>query len=275
MWKAIDHLIKKSLLVFKLVWIERMIYRANFYLEILSSILASLIVVFLWLAVYRNSTRALIGGYSIAEMVTYLLGGALISGFIATTAWSAETSQSIRDGSLSNMLSIPISPYMVWFVRDIGNKAFLLFLCSIGYLLVFFCFKSYLVPPVSFKHFLLVLLSIVMGSLLQFSLFQAVGLLAFWVENTAGIRFTMRVLMEVAGGAIIPLSFFPQLLNKLFLLFPFHFLIYLPMRTYLGKLTLDQVLVELAKESLWVVGLVALNLTLWKKGLRQYVSMGD
>jgi ABC-type uncharacterized transport system permease subunit len=53
-----------------------MIYRVNFSLEILSGILSSLIVVFLWLAVYRSSTRGVIGGYSVAEMVTYLLGGA-------------------------------------------------------------------------------------------------------------------------------------------------------------------------------------------------------
>jgi ABC-type uncharacterized transport system permease subunit len=41
--------------VFRLVWIERMVYRVNFFLEILSGILSSLIVVFLWMAIYRYS----------------------------------------------------------------------------------------------------------------------------------------------------------------------------------------------------------------------------
>jgi len=252
-----------------------MIYRVNFCLEILSGILSSLIVVFLWLAVYRSSTRGVIGGYSVAEMVTYLLGGGLISSFVLTMAWNAEASQSIRDGSLSNMLSIPISPYVVWFVRDLGNKAFLLLLGFTGYLVVFVFFRDYLVSPASLKHLLFVLLFIFMGSLLQFFLFEALGLLAFWFENTAGMRFTVRVFMEVAGGVIIPLSFFPAILQKIFFFFPFHFFIYLPMRIYLGKISLDQATVELSKEAAWIVGLALVNIIIWKRGIRQYVSMGD
>ena len=56
--------------------------------------------------------------------------------------------------------------------------------------------------------------------LLQFLTFESLSLLAFWVENTSGFRFTMRVIMEVAGGAIIPLSFFPALVQKIFALLP-------------------------------------------------------
>jgi len=66
---------------FEFVWIERLVYRVNFFLEILSGILSSLIVVFLWMAIYRYSGKDVIGGYSSGEMVTYLLG----AGFINST----------------------------------------------------------------------------------------------------------------------------------------------------------------------------------------------
>ena len=48
-----------------------MAYRINFLLEVVSGIASSLIVVFLWLAIYRSAGRKLIGGYTAAEMVTY------------------------------------------------------------------------------------------------------------------------------------------------------------------------------------------------------------
>ena len=48
-------MIFKLWIVFKLVWIDRMAYRVNFCLEILSGIVSSLIVVFLWLAIYKSS----------------------------------------------------------------------------------------------------------------------------------------------------------------------------------------------------------------------------
>jgi len=55
---------------FKLVWIERMVYRVNFFLEILSGILSALIVVLLWMAIYRYSGKYVIGGYSLIKLGT-------------------------------------------------------------------------------------------------------------------------------------------------------------------------------------------------------------
>lgn len=261
--------------VFKLVWIERMAYRVNFFLEILSGVVSSLIVVFLWLAIYRSAGRHIIGGYSIEEMVTYLLGAGLINSFILTTAENPETSQSIQDGTLSNLLIQPMSPYGIWFVRDLGSKAFLFVLGLLGYLGVFCIFRDYLVLSIGPGHFLFFLLSLMLAALLQFFLFEALSLLAFWVENTYGIRFTMRVIMEVVAGAIIPLSFFPHLVQKIFLLLPFPFLIYLPMRIYLGKIPLGEVPMALVQEAIWIVALAMVNVIVWKKGIRQYVAMGD
>jgi ABC-2 type transport system permease protein len=244
-------------------------------MEILSGILSSLIVIFLWMAIYRSAGKEIIGDYSLAEMVTYLLGGGLINSFILTTAENPETSQNIQDGTLSSLLIKPINPYGVWFSRDLGNKAFLFMLGLLGYLTVFFFFRNYLMLFPSFAYFVYFLLSLILASLLQFFLFQGLSLLSFWVENTYGIRFTMRVIMEVVGGAIIPLSFFPEVLQEIFLLLPFPFLIYLPMNIYLGKIPLPVIPLELLKEAGWIMGFAILNMILWKRGVRQYVSMGD
>ena len=261
--------------VVRLVWAERLVYRVNFFLEVLSGILSSLIIVFLWMAIYRSAPHGSIGGYSLSEMVTYILGGGLINSFILTTAENPETSQSIRDGSLSDLLIKPVSPYGVWLARDLGNKVFHFLLGFIGYVLVFLFFREYLVFPENMIYIPLFLVSMMLAAFLQFLLFEALSLLAFWLENTYGIRFTMRVIMEVAGGAIIPLSFFPHIIQKIFLYLPFQFLIYLPMRLYLGKIPLEQVYVEFLKELSWIAVLVILNILLWRRGVRQYLAMGD
>lgn len=268
------NLLSKLWFIFKLVWIERMVYRINFFLEIISVILSSLIIVFVWLAIYKSSGKGVLGGYKIQEMVTYILGGGLINSFILTTAENPETSQSIQEGTLSAMLIKPLCPYWIWFARDVGSKTFLLLLGIIGYLGVLFIFRDYIFLP-DIKTLTLFVLSLMLAALLQFLIFEFLSLLSFWIENTYGIRFTMRVIMEVAGGAIIPLSFFPQILQKLFLILPFQFLIYLPMRIYLGKIPIDQLLYEFLKEAAWIAGLAITNLVVWEKGVRQYVAMGD
>lgn len=252
-----------------------MAYRLNFFMQILSGVLSSLIVVFLWIAIYRSAGRELIGGYSIGEMVTYLLGGGLINAFILTTAENQETSQNIQDGTLSFLFLQPISPYGIWLMRDLGGKAFYFLLGLASYAVIFFFFREYLTLSPSGGFFALFMVSLVLAALLQFLFFEALSLLSFWIENTYGIRFTMRVIMEVLGGAIIPLSFFPMILQKVFLLLPFQFLIYLPMRIYLGKIPIDQIILEVTKEGMWIAGLALLNWMIWKKGVRQYVAMGD
>jgi ABC-2 type transport system permease protein len=244
-------------------------------MEILSGILSSLIVIFLWLAIYRSAGKEVIGGYSLGEMVTYLLGGGLINSFILTTAENPETSQNIQDGTLSAYLVQPINPYGIWFFRDLGSKTFYFVLGLSGYLVVCLFFGRYLVFSANLEHLIYFLISLILASLLQFLLFQSFSLLSFWVENTYGIRFTMRVAMEVVGGAIIPLSFFPQILQGIFKLLPFPFLIYLPMKIYLGKIPLNHISIEFLKEIGWIAGFALLNLVIWKKGIRQYVAMGD
>jgi ABC-2 type transport system permease protein len=261
--------------VFKLVWIERMAYRINFLMEVISAILSSLIMVFLWMAIYRSAGREVIGGYSVEQMVTYLLGGGLINSFILTTAENPETSQNIQDGTLSTLLVKPVTSYGIWFARDLGSKAFLFLLGLAGYFIVFFFMKDYLLGFAGLIPLSFFLLSLILAALLQFFLFEALSLLSFWVENTYGMRFTMRVIMEVLGGAIIPISFFPHLLEKIFLSLPFQFLIYIPMKIYLGKIPMSQVPLEMVKEVGWIVGLAVINGVLWKRGVRQYVSMGD
>lgn len=261
--------------VVRLVFLERMAYRTNLFLEVFAGILASVIVVVLWSAIFRGAGTTELGGYRLPEMVTYLLGAGLINSFILTTAEHPEASEAIQGGDLSGILIRPINPHLFWFARDLGNKGFHLLLGIAGYVVVLVLFRHLLVPPHGTAHLLLFLFSVGLATIIQFFVFQVLGLLAFWMENTYGIRFTARVVMEVVAGAIIPLSFFPRTLHDLFLLLPFPLMIYLPMRIYLGKIAVAQVPFELCKGIIWIVFLVFLYRHLWARGMRQYVSMGD
>ncbi len=261
--------------VFKVVFLERMAYRTNFFLQILSGILSSLIVIFLWMAVYRSAGRGSIGGFSLGEMITYLLGSGLINTFILTTAENPETSQNIQDGTLSFLFLQPVSPYGIWFMRDLGGKTFNLLLGMAGYGVIFLFFREYLVPGFSAQSMMPFGAAVLTGSILQFLFFEALSLLSFWIENTYGIRFTMRVVMEVLGGAIIPLSLLPDFLRIIAACLPFQYLVYFPMEIYLGKISGTGILLEFLKEGGWIAGLMLTNWTIWRKGVRRYVAMGD
>jgi ABC-2 type transport system permease protein len=268
-------MMRTALLIFRLALMERAAYRVNFMLQICGGILSILIVVFLWLAVYRSSGRPELGGYTLPEMITYLLGAGLINSFLLTTAENPETSQAIQDGSLSNLLVQPFSPYGLWLFRDLAGKVFLGAIGLAGYTVLAVFLNEKLV--LALEPFRLALFGTALAAavLLQFLVFQSLSLLAFWVENTYGFRFTLRVIMEVAGGAIIPLSFFPAWVQKVFALLPFTYFVYFPMRIYLNKIEADEILSGLVQAAAWTAGLAGLNAVLWKRGLRRYTAMGD
>jgi ABC-2 type transport system permease protein len=268
-------MLRKALSIFRLVFLERSAYRVNFCLDIGGGILSISIVVFLWLAVYRFSGRAELGGFSLAEMITYLLGGGVINSFLLTTAENPETSQAIQEGSLSHLLVQPISPYWVWFFRDLSGKAFLGLIGLAGYALVSLFFMDLLIFCTDPLRLILFAVALTAAALLQYLIFEALNLLAFWIENTYGIRFTMRVILEVAGGAIIPLSFFPLVVQKAFGLLPFPYLVYFPMQIYLNKIDLAESLAQLARIAGWMAVLAGVNVILWRKGLSRYTAMGD
>jgi ABC-type uncharacterized transport system permease subunit len=69
----VSRFLTKVWCVLRLVWSERLVYRVNFLLEILSGLCSSVILVFLWIAIYRSSDRHAIGEYQLGEMVTYIL----------------------------------------------------------------------------------------------------------------------------------------------------------------------------------------------------------
>jgi ABC-2 type transport system permease protein len=265
----------KFWIILKWVWIEKLAYRANFVLEVVSGIVSSLIVVFLWIAVYRSAEGPLIGGYAATEMVTYLLGGGLINTFILGTAQNSEASASIQNGTLSNLLTQPVHPLAVWWARDLGSKLFFFLLGLVAYGSIWIFFRHFVLPPAAGPAAALFAISLALSAVLQFLLFQALSLAAFWIENTNGLRFVMRVIMEVVGGALIPLSLFPKVLQTVFAALPFPYLVYLPMRLYLGKISPAEAAGQFLAELAWIAGLLGLNACLWRKGIRQYVSMGD
>lgn len=76
----------KCLAGLKLVLVERLVYRLNFFLQIASGVLNSLIIVFLWMAVYRGNTVSSPGGSTPPEMIIFLLGGGTLPGLLVRAA---------------------------------------------------------------------------------------------------------------------------------------------------------------------------------------------
>src|SRR3989337_2615821 len=111
---------KKYILIVKNTFSEMTTYRLNFALWRLRVNIQLLTMYFLWLAILPSGAR--FGTYDQSLMLTYILGGGLLSSMIISSR-SQGVGDHITSGDLSNFLIRPINYLAYWFAQDIGDKA--------------------------------------------------------------------------------------------------------------------------------------------------------
>ena len=76
------------------------------------------------------------------------------------------------------------------------------------------------------------------------------------------------------SGQLIPISFFPEALQRIFDFLPFSSMIYTPVMVYLGKYQGMELALVLGRQLLWVVLLYALGTFLWSRITRRLIVLG-
>lgn len=266
--------LSKYLYIFKSTWQEYMAYRANFFLEILGGAALFGAILFLWVSVYKNSSGGAIGGYTMPEMVTYLLLGGALSAITLSTSAGDEIDQEINEGAASNYLMKPLNVNFYWFSRDLARKTINFIFSAIAFGIIFLLARKFILPPVSLAMLIVAFFAAGLGIAVHFLLFYLTSIISFWLGRTWGFRFVLRVVMEIATGAIIPLSFIPGVWQNILLFLPFKFLAYFPIQIYLGKFTMAEITSGFTQCAVWLVFLAVLSYYVWKRGVRHYTASG-
>lgn len=265
---------KKYWHVLQLTWNEYVAYRFNFILEVVGGVFQTLITAVVWLAIFSYQKETLLAGYTLPQMMTYVFGGGVISSFLLLSSQGDDINDDIHFGALSHLLVRPLQPNLYWLLRDLCRKCITFFIGVFIFLFLFIFFHNTLLLPVSFSAFLFVLLFVFMAALIHFLLFYEFSIMAFWFEQTWGMRTLLRVIMEVASGVLIPITFFSSFFQKIFFFLPIKFFVFVPMQIYLGHFTWRDLTFSFIEACLWVLLLFGVGFFLWKKGLRSYTAAG-
>ena len=78
----------------------------------------------------------------------------------------------------------------------------------------------------------------------------------------------------LVSGAMIPLTFFPEIVQKLFNFLPFSSIIYTPAMIYLNKLSYIEIAKSLGLQLMWVVILMILSKVMWNKVIDKLTIQG-
>lgn len=264
--------IQKWLQTIKISIARMMAYRLNFFLLVLGPSLVFFFIKYsLWTSIYATSSRSIISGFNLQQMLEYHAWGLVIA-LLAQAHASMDMAQEIRLGKISSYLIYPFDFWEFHSASFIGLQIVQFFI-SIITLFVFFnlsIIKIYSLSQIALG----LLFSIVVG-IFWFSFQYFFGLLAFWLDETWILRVLFSLISNFLSGQIIPLNFFSQDIHQLLDFTPFPYLSYYPIKIFMGDIhIIDRIPHALGILLFWFCILVCSNTILWKKGLNNYTASG-
>ncbi len=257
--------------VFANTWGETLSYRLNFIMWRIRVILQLLTMFFLWSVL--TSKNSSIFGYSQPQMLTYILGTSLMSSIVLATRTS-EIGDQINNGSLSNFLIKPMSYMKYWFARDLGDKAMNLSFAISEVFILILIFKPPLFLQTDVSFLFLAAISCVISMTMYFFFNYMLGLFGFWSNEVWGPRFIFWIIINFFAGSLFPLDILPHSVFAFLKLLPFTYLLYFPLKIYLGTISFQEIIQGIVISTVWAVLLFLVCKSIWHKGLKNYSAEG-
>jgi ABC-2 type transport system permease protein len=264
---------RKYLSVFAMSWSDGFVYRLNFLMWRLRTLLQFFTVYFLWLAIFSGETDLF--AYSRAGMLTYIFGVSVLRSFVLSSR-SVTVGVEIANGDLNNYLLKPISYLKNWLARDLADKAINLIFMVLELGLLILLLRPPLLAPASLTALGLMLVTAVAAMFLYFLFSFLVSSITFWYTEHQGwpIRFITFMILEFLAGSLFPLDIFPESVFNVFRALPTAYFLFYPMQFYLGRVSGSEVPGILFMLLFWLVALYFLAKLVWKKGLKVYGAYG-
>lgn len=257
--------------VLRVSWEENFVYRTNFVLWRLRTVLQLLVLYFLWSVVFSGTDELF--GYTKATILTYVLGTSLIRSMVLSSR-SVDVAGEISQGILTNFLLRPISYITYWFTRDIADKALNLIFSVVEIGLIVWFLKPPLIiqkdPTLILSFLVVAILALVLYFLVSFLL----SLTGFWFREVWAPRFLAMTVIEFLSGGVFPLDILPPSVFSLVRILPFSYLIFFPLKVYLGQVGLFEILSGVLVLIGWILVTFVAIRYVWERGLRVYEAVG-
>lgn len=250
-------------------------YKGAFYLFMVISTFGVFVSYFLWSAIYASSDSAILGGLTREEMVVYIFMVYVTSSMV-TISISDWVSEDVVKGAVAMQLIKPIDYRMSLVVRAAGLMIHRFLAPGVFIWIGMELYKYFALglPFTGFVNIVLYLCSCMMSFLIYVLFDFCIGMIAFFTNYIFGLLMVKDALLSFLTGQLIPISFFPAAVQRVFDFLPFSSMIYTPVMIYLGKYAGGELLFVLLRQAVWVVLLYGFGSLIWKLVVKRLVVMG-
>jgi ABC-2 type transport system permease protein len=273
--------VRKYLKILRVSLVERLTYRADFFVATLFRFLPLITTFLLWDAVYSSSQKEQISGFTRDRMLAYLLLVQISRMFSSMPGLAAGIARDIREGTLKKYLLQPIDMTAYLLAYRGAHKLAYIATSALPYGLLFAWFHSVFPPFPDVTTLLAYVASLVMAFLLGFFFEAAIGMVGFWLLEVTSFLYIVNTLNFFISGQMFPLDMISSdvfmggdTVRLVLKSMPFAYLAYYPARIYLGMVPPDELALGLLFELAWVIVMMAATRILYRRGLRHYSAFG-
>ncbi|MBV9407919.1 MAG: ABC-2 family transporter protein [Candidatus Eremiobacteraeota bacterium] len=243
-------------------------YRMEVFTNVGSLIVRLYLMKTVWTALYAQNAAP--AGVPLHAVLTYTVVALLMS-LVLEIDGTRAIRDKIHDGSIATDLMKPISLPFYFFSDGVG-MTLLHAVLIVPALLVSLLIVHIDVPP---PHVLAAFaVSFLLGYLVNFLLNFLMNCVAFWTLETFAIQLMVRWVSDLLSGQIVPLIFFPGVLQKIVLALPFAAIYSTPLLIYLGTIPPSGYLAAMATQLAWGLAFAILSAIVWRAAQRRVVVQG-
>jgi len=264
------HLLRIYLEFARVGFVNALAYRLRYVTGIVTYFIYVSVYYFIWKAIYEHS--ASIEGFDFGHLLTYIGVGWIIRSFYFNTI-DQEIASQVTEGRLAMDLIKPVNLQWMYLARAAGESMFRLGILTLPTAVVLFLVFP-LRAPASLGLAVAFLVSVTLSFLIVAAINFAVGTFALRLQSILGLLRAKFFLLELFSGLLLPISFFPQVFQKILSVLPFEYISYVPMLIYLGKLRGNGLIRALALQVFWVAVLLATGDALWRWSSRKVIIQG-
>lgn len=241
-----------------------LVYRFGFLFSILGNIIYLGVAYYLWRSIYQQSNT--LRGLTFNETFLYVGLGSAVFILLKTYAdWIIH--HEIQQGTIATYLTKPMDFQLYALFANLGsvlmNLTAITIPTALVMVLVFHVKVAY--GPGLF----LFPIGLLLAFLISFSIDFFVGLLSFYSESVWGVSMTKEIIVTVFSGALIPIQFFPETIQKVLLWLPFQAIYHTPlMMITKADLDLQTFLPMISVQLAWAIILFILTRLFYNQAIK-------
>lgn len=243
-------------------------YRMEVFTNIGSLVVRLYLMKAVWTALYAQNAAP--AGVPLHAIITYTTIALLMS-LVLEIDGTRMIRDRVREGTIATDLMKPINLPLYFFSDGFGQTLLhaLLILPSLA-LALFIVHID--VPPAPVV--LAFALSFALGYVVNFLLNFLMNAVAFWTLETFAIQLIVRWVSDLLGGQIVPLIFFPGVLQRIVLALPFAAVYSTPLLIYTGTIAPASYVAAFATQLAWGGAFAFLSAFAWRGALKRVVVQG-